>query len=131
VTGFGDSASIGITKRIRDAAEVDGNIDECSDAYRIGGWGTAVFGFGRLAYAGLAKGYSVAATSGASASAFRSQLRVAFGGGKSLRPPNLGKYGSDSELKRAAGRTNAPFNGYGAAAAASGTATGVACSCKR
>ena len=85
VTGFGDSASLGLTGLIRDGAGIDGGVDQCSDAYRYGSWATVALGGGRLVYAGLAKGYSVAASSGTAASAFRSQLRTAFGGGKSLR----------------------------------------------
>jgi RHS repeat-associated protein len=132
-TGFGDAASIGLTEIIREAAGIDGGVDECSNAYRSGSWGVAALGGARLAYAGLAKGYSIFASSGASASAFRSQLRTAFGGGKSLRPPDLTKYPTDDALRAAAGRTNPYVNAYGAGVAVTGAlnGSGVNCDCSQ
>jgi hypothetical protein len=105
---------------IRTSAEIDGGVDVNSPEYRNGSWATEAFGCGGLAYAGLAKGGSILASSGAAASTFRSNLRTAFGGGKNLRPPKLSKYDSDSALRAAAGRTNFGANGYGAATAATG-----------
>ena len=131
ITGFGDSASFGATGLIRDAAGIDGGVDRCSTAYSLGGWATAALGGGRLAYAGLARGYSAVASSGAAASAFRSRLRGAFGGGPSLRPPDLSRYATDDALRAAAGRTNPWANAAGAAAAVSGSATGLGCGCPR
>jgi hypothetical protein len=57
-------ASLNITSLIRDANGTNDLVDKCSTAYRAGGWTTAVFGAGRLAYAGLAKGFSIFAASG-------------------------------------------------------------------
>lgn len=131
ISGFGDAASLGATDAIRDAAGIDGGVDECSTAYRAGGWATAALGGGRLAYAGLAKGYSLVASSGTAASAFRSQLRTAFGGGNSFRPPNLAKYATDAELRVGAGKTNLPGNIWGAGAATAGAARGSGCGCPR
>jgi RHS repeat-associated protein len=131
IAGFGDSASFGATGLIRDLSGIDGGVDRCSTAYRAGGWATAALGGGRLAYAGLARGYSAIASSGAAASAFRSQLRGAFGGGPSLRPPDLSRYATDDALRAAAGRTNPWANAAGAAGAVSGAATGLACGCPR
>jgi uncharacterized protein RhaS with RHS repeats len=129
VTGFGDAASLNATSLIRDAAGIDGDVDKCSTAYRAGGWATFALGAGRLAYAGLAKGFSIFAASGAEASAARSALRRVFGGGQSLRPPNLTQYPTDAALRAAAGRTNPLANAAGAAAAASGAAKGSGCGC--
>jgi RHS repeat-associated protein len=129
VTGFGDAASFGAAGLLRDAAGIDGGIDSCSTAYAAGGWATAALGGGRVAYAALAKGYSAVAVSGAAASAFRSDLRVAFGGGKSLRPPDLSRYQTDGALRATAGRTNPLANAAGAAAAGSGSAKGLGCGC--
>ncbi len=129
IAGFGDAASLDITSAIRDVADINGDVDECSTAYRAGGWAAFGLGAGRLAYAGLAKGFSVFAASGAEASAFRSGLRRYFGGGPSLRPPNLTKYATDDALRAAAGRTNGAANLYGAGVAATGAAKGSGCGC--
>jgi hypothetical protein len=127
-TGFGDAASLNITSLIRDANGTNDLVNKCSTAYRAGGLTTAALGFGRLAYAGLAKSGSLLASSGEAASAFRSGLRRAFGGGPSLRPPDLTKYPTDAALRAAAGRTNPYVNAYGAAIAAKGSAEGCGCS---
>ena len=128
-TGFGDAASLNITSLIRDQMGTNDAVNKCSAAYRVGGWTTAAFGAGRLAYAGLAKGFSVVAVSGAEASAFRSGLRRYFGGGQSLSPPDLTRYATDDALRAAAGRTNLPANLYGAGIAATGAAKGSGCDC--
>jgi RHS repeat-associated protein len=128
-TGFGDAASLNITSLIRDANGTNDLVDKCSTAYRAGGYTTAALGAGRLAYAGLAKGFSIFAASGAEASAARSALRRYFGGGQSLRPPNLTKYLTDDALRAAAGRTNPLANLYGAGIAATGAAKGSGCGC--
>jgi len=128
-TGFGDAASLNITSLIRDANGTNDLVDKCSTAYRAGGWTTAAFGAGRLAYAGLAKGFSIFAASGAEASAARSALRRYFGGGQSLRPPNLSKYLTDDALRAGAGSTNPLANLYGAGIAATGAVKGSGCGC--
>ncbi len=131
VTGFGDSVSLGLTGLIRDASGIDGGVNKCSDAYRYGGYGAFALGGSRLVYAGLAKGYSAVASSGAAASAFRSGLRTAFGGGKSFRPPNLAKYPIDDALRGAAGRTNPIANAIGAGVAVSGAVNTSGCGCSQ
>ena len=129
--GFGDTISFGATRWIRQQMGTDDVVNKCSDAYRAGSWGAFALGGSRLAYAGLAKGYSMVASSGAAASAFRSGLRTAFGGGKSLRPPNLAKYPTDDALRAAAGRTNPYANAYGAGVAATGAYKGSGCGCSQ
>jgi RHS repeat-associated protein len=132
--GFGDGLTGGLTDLVRDQMGTNGAANKCSSSYSRGetaGVADAlVLGVGRLAYAGLAKGYSVVASSGKAASSFRAQLRVAFGGGKSLRPPNLGKYGTDKAIRDAAGRTNPYVNAGGVAATAAGIAGATSdCGC--
>lgn len=114
---------MGLTDYLRDIATTNDAVDHCSGAYSggesAGSKSALAAGAGRLAYAGLAKGYSAYAVSGAAASAGRSTLRTAFGGGKSLRPPNVSKYGSDdAALRAAAERTNPYANAAGAGAVA-------------
>jgi RHS repeat-associated protein len=138
ITGFGDGLSGGITAWLRDQADIDGGVDKCSRVYRrsrtTGNVASLTLGGGRLVYAGLAKGYSLTASSGAAASAGRSQLRRLFGGGGSLRPPNLSQYGTDAALRAAAGRTNPYFNAGGAfvaGIAANDLANGDECECSQ
>jgi RHS repeat-associated protein len=127
--GFGDAASFGLTNLIREAMDANDAVDKCSIYYSVGSWTTAVLGAGRLTYAGLVKGYSQLASSGAAASAFRSQLRRVFGGGPSLRPPNLARYTTDDALRAAAGRTNPYANTYGLGTAGAGAYGGSRCNC--
>ncbi len=136
--GFGDGLSGGITNWVRDQAGTNGAVNKCSSNYSDGHITGAIsslgLGVGRLVYAGLAKGYSITAPSGAAASIFRSQLRRASGGGKSLRPPNLARYSTDKALRGAAGRTNPYANAAGVAAAAAGTNSlinGSECGCSQ
>jgi hypothetical protein len=129
VAGYGDSMSLNITSLIRDAMGTNNAVNKCSNAYRAGAVAAAIEGFARLAYAGLAKAGSILASSGEAASGFRSSLRRAFGGGPTLRPPDLSKYLNDQALREAAGRTNPYANSYGAAAAATGAAKGAGCGC--
>jgi len=85
--GLGDGVSVEITNGIRELTGLNDFVDQCSDAYRNASRAAMALGLGRLAYAGLAKGFPIGASSGAAASAARKRLRVLFGGGKSLRPP--------------------------------------------
>lgn len=100
---------------------------------RLSIWRLGAFAFGgaRLAYAGLAKGYSAVASSGAAASAVRSRLRIAFGGGKNLRPPDLSRYPTDAALRAAAGRTNPIANAAAAGVATAGAAGGSGFGCSQ
>ncbi|GIX34230.1 MAG: hypothetical protein KatS3mg126_0009 [Lysobacteraceae bacterium] len=114
--GFGDALLLGAGGYLRDWAGVDGGIDTGSTAYTVGSWSTAALGGGRLAYAGLAKGYSMMAPSGAAASAFRETLKHRFrlGMGSGWRRVNTSRYANDAALRAAAGRTNIYMNAYGA-----------------
>lgn len=128
--GLGDALLLGTGSYLRQAAGVDGGIDECSDAYTYGAVSSIAFGGARLAYAGLAKAGSMIASSGAAASAFRQSLKVVFRGGvgRNWRPPNLtGK--SDAALRASAGKTNAGLNAYGAGTAAAGGIGLSKCGC--
>lgn len=131
--GLGDALLLGFGDDLRDMAGIDGGIDLCSDAYGYGGWTSSAAGGTRLAYAGIAKGYSVFASSGAAASAFRSQLKNTFrlGAGKNWRLPDLTKYPTDDALRAAAGRTNPYVNAYGAGVAGAGAYGGSRCACSK
>jgi hypothetical protein len=134
--GFGDGLTGGITDWIRDGMGTNGAVNKCSSNYsnsHLAGTIDALgLGVGRLAYAGLAKGYAAVAPSGVAASAFRLKLRVVFGGGENLRPPNLAKYPTDDALRAAAGRTNSYVNAGGVGMATAGAAStlgGNECGC--
>jgi RHS repeat-associated protein len=129
--GLGDGLLLGTGPYIRDALGIE-SVGRCSCAYSAGSWASLAGGAGRLAYAGLAKAGSLLASSGQAASVFRSELKSCMSAGltKDVRTPDLSKYGSDSALRAAAGRTNAGVNAYGggvAAAAAVGVAGGCGC----
>lgn len=121
--GFGDGISGGLTDLFRNQLGV-GSVNKCSPIYSgsntTGAATLLVLGIGRLVYAGISKGYSITASSGTAASEGRSKFRRMFGGGGSLRPPNLSKYHTDDELRAGAGRTNPYVNALGAAAAIAG-----------
>jgi RHS repeat-associated protein len=129
--GLGDGLLLGTGSYMRDALGV-GSVGTCSCAYSAGSWASMAGGVGRMAYAGLAKAGSVMASSGAAASAFRSELKSCMSGGltKDIRKPDLGKYGSDDALRAAAGRTNLGVNAYGAGVAGAGAiGGGLGCGC--
>lgn len=130
--GMGDALLLGFGDDLRDMAGIDGGVDPCSNAYRYGGWTSFAAGGTRLAYAGIAKGYSMVASSGAAASAFRAQLKNVFrlGMGKNWRPPNLANK-TDAELLVSAGKTNRPLNLYGAGVAGAGAYEGSGCGCSK
>ncbi|ODS24521.1 hypothetical protein AB835_03530 [Candidatus Endobugula sertula] len=108
-------------------------VDQCSNSYRNGGY--VAFGGARLAYAGLAKGGSLLASSGVAASQFRNKLKNKFrlGAGKNWKCPNLSKYPTDDALRVAEGRTNTLINTYGAGVAAAGAygASDAGCECNQ
>jgi len=122
--GLGDALLLSFGDELRDLSGVSGGVDECTTAYNAGALTSFAFGGARVAYAGLAKGGSILASSGASASAFRTSLRNVFrlGIGTSWRQPNLARYGTDQALRAAAGRTNPFINVYAAGVAAAGAA---------
>jgi len=121
--GLGDALLLGAGGYLRDQLGIQG-VDSSSGWYEAGSWATAALGFGRMAYAGVAKAGSILAASGTNASMFRHGLKSAFrlGMAESWRAPNLAKYPTDAALRAAAGRTNAAVNAYGAGVAAAGTA---------
>ena len=128
--GLGDALLLGSGGYLRNLAGVNGGVNQCSSAYSAGGWTSFAFGGARLAYAGLAKGGSILASSGAAASAFRTNLKTLFrgGAGRNWRPPNLaGK--TDAQLRRSAGKTNLGVNAYGAGVAGAGAAGSSGCGC--
>ncbi len=120
--GLGDALLLSFGDDLREAFDIYGGVDEDAMAYKSGAWASFAAGGGRLIYAGIAKGYSIAASSGAAASAFRQQLKnmFRFGAGKNWRKPDLTKYPTDAALRAAAGRTNLEMNLYGASVAGSG-----------
>lgn len=122
--GLGDALLLSFGDELRELADVSGGVDECATAYSAGAITSFAFGGARVAYAGLAKGGSILASSGASASAFRAMLRNRFSLtlSRNWRQPNLAKYTTDDALRAAAGRTNPLANAYGAGIAAAGAA---------
>jgi RHS repeat-associated protein len=129
VVGFGDGASIGLTRLYRDWRNI-GSVDTCSASYAVGNLASLALGLTRVAYAGAVAASAASASSGVAASAARSALRRRFGGGDSFRPPNLARYADDAELRLAAGRTNPGANAWGAGAAGAGAAGASGCGCK-
>jgi len=128
--GLGDALLLGTGSYLRSILDI-GGVNRCSNAYSYGGWSSFAFGFARLGYAGLARGGSILASSGAQASAFRQSLRTVFrlGIGGNWRSPNLARYATDEALRAAAGRTNPFINAYGAGVAVAGAMEGMGCGC--
>jgi hypothetical protein len=120
--GLGDGLTLTATRYARETLDIGGSVDPTSDAYTYGGWTSIGAGGARLAYSGIAKGYSVLAPSGAAASAFRETIKGPFRFflGKTWRQPNLSRYSTDEALRAAAGRTNPYINAYGAGVIYSG-----------
>jgi RHS repeat-associated protein len=129
--GAGDALLLGFGDNARKLLSVDGGVDTDSNAYEAGAISSMAIGTGRLAYAGVVKGYSIFAESGAAASALRSQMRNLFrlGVAQEWRQPNLAKYATDSALRDAAGRTNSWVNAYGAGMTAAAASGANQCSC--
>lgn len=128
--GLGDALLLGLGDDLRTLLGIN-VVDPCDDYYQYGSWASFGLGGARLAYAGLAKGYSLAASSGAAASSFRTQLGNVFrlGAGRGFRQPNLAKYPDDDALRAAAGRTNFPLNLYALGVATVGGVNGSGCGC--
>ena len=128
--GLGDALLLGQGQRLRDLADVGASVDKCSGAYDYGSYAALLLGGARLTYAGLAKGGSLLASSGAQASAFRESLRTFFRGGigKKWRPADLGGK-TDAELLVSAGKTNGYINAYGAGVLAAGAVDAAECGC--
>lgn len=113
--GLGDALLFGLGNPARDLLGINGSVDRSAGAYEGGSWTSFGFGAGRLGYAVAVKGYSVAASSGAAASAFRASMRMP---GAPVR--DLTKYTTDAALRAAAGRSNPLVNAAGAGVAAAG-----------
>jgi len=128
--GFGDSVSLGLTSVARGALNIDGGVNECSTAYAVGAWGGILYGGWRLAYAGAAKVGARMAASDAAASAYRSNLRRAFGNPGKYRKPSFGRYHTGQEIRDAAGRTNPAVNAWGIGATTIGVDELNRCRCK-
>ncbi|MGB8599501.1 MAG: RHS repeat-associated core domain-containing protein, partial [Burkholderiales bacterium] len=129
--GLGDALLLGTGSYFRDQLDI-GGVDECSDAYQYGSITSIAAGGARIAYAGLAKGGSLIAATGAEASSFRSSLKTVFRGGfgRNWRPSDwVGK--TDAELRRSAGKTSFKINAYGAGVAAGGAIDASKCGCKK
>jgi RHS repeat-associated protein len=128
--GLGDALLLGFGDDLRDALGIGGGVDPCSGAYKTGAAASFAVGASRLAYAAIAKGYSLAASSGAAASAFRQQLKAPFrlGIGKNWRPPNLANK-TDAQLRSSAGRTNPGVNAAGLGATVGGASGIIGCGC--
>jgi hypothetical protein len=112
--GLGDALLLGFGDDIRGLLDI-GSVDVNSGAYIAGSWASFAAGVSRLGYAAVAKGYSVFASSGAAASAFRKSMRMP---GAPVR--DLTKYTTEAQLRAAAGRTNPYVNAAGAGVAAAG-----------
>lgn len=133
---FGGSSWIAEQFMSNNDAAILQRTKRCSKAFKAGEWASLALGVGRMAYAGIAKGASMAyaargatMANAAAASAFRNRLKKAF----RLNPWStyrvypfanmVEKYGSAEAIINAAGRTNAGANAVGAAAAAGGATT--------
>ena len=132
VAGFGDSLSFSATRAFRDFVGINDQVDQCSWSYTGGEIASLVVGLGRVGYAGAAKALPLMVRSGRTqleralaVSAVRNILKRGF----RLNPWStsriysaeqvLQKYGSNpAAIIAAATRTDAAFNGLGAAAAA-------------
>lgn len=130
--GLGDALLLGQGQRLRDHYDVGAGVDKCSDAYDYGSAAALALGGARLAYAGLAKGGSILASSGAQASAFRESLKTPFrfGFGRNWRSPNLGGK-TDAQLRASAGKTNFGVNAYGAGVAGAAAIGAAECGCEQ
>lgn len=122
--GLGDALLLGTGNLLRDQLGINGSVDTTSTSYRVGAYTSYAAGIYRASYAMAARYYSVAASSGAEASAIRASMRMA---GAPSR--NLAKYKTDDALRAAAGRTNPGINAYGAGIAAAG-AYGLTAGCR-
>ena len=129
------------------ALGVDGGVDRCSKAYKAGEYGSMAIGFGRAAYAAVAKALPFIVRAGETelsralaVSAARNTLkRVArtgtFPNYKMYTPEQiLERYGPNAEaIIDAATRTSPRWNAMGIDAAAGGAANaanGADCGCR-
>ena len=119
--GFGDAITFGLTKEFRKTYGYNHVVNSHSPIYQTGSYTTLLLGGARLAYAGAAKGISILpGVTGRQASSMRNILKRIF----RLNPFSnyrvypyeklLQKYGSESAIKNAAGRTSGSINRLGA-----------------
>lgn len=134
--GVADAASLGLGPLARQALDIDGGVNRCSNAYSTGEWASLGLGIGRMAYAGLAKVGAAIAADGAGAVAFRNVLKRIMRGpfaGSNYRIKSyddlLAKYGSDESIQAAAGRTNSAINAVGADLSIGSAVNSAACRC--
>lgn len=135
--------SLGIGPLARSALGVDGGVDRCSTAYKVGEYSSLALGAGRLLYAGAAKSLPFLIRSGETElaraleiSAARNTLKEIARAGTfpNARMPSaaqiLEKYGDDAQaIIDAATRTNATANAVGANAAVGGAIDSTSCEC--
>lgn len=74
--GLKDALLFGLGNPARYLLGINGSVDTTAGSYSAGSRTSFGFGAGRLGYAAVAKGYSVVASSGAAASAFRGPMRM-------------------------------------------------------
>jgi RHS repeat-associated protein len=133
--GIGDALLLGFGDELRGWTDrqfgLSGGaaVDRCSGAYKGASIATnaamLAAGVGRLAYAGLAKGFSLGAATAEGAFEARNTLKIAFrlGLNKTARIYSFeqisNKYkGAEEAIRAAAGRTDVGFNAAGAAGVA-------------
>jgi hypothetical protein len=125
VVGFGDAVGLGIPRMIRNAYDIQGDIDTNSAAYRGGEAAALLAGGARLAYAGAAKGIKYMTNPAALeieqalfAFTTRNSLKVVFRGGLSTEY-RIYEFGVVAQAKTfgeilvSAGKTNIPANTLG------------------
>jgi hypothetical protein len=143
LTGVADAASLGLGPFVRGALGVDGGVNRCSTAYKVGEYGSLALGAGRLLYAGAAKALPLVITGGEDAlatalqvSAARNMLKQVARGGlfPNTRMPSaadvLQKYLDPQAIIEAATRTNAAVNAIGSNAAIGGAVNAATCGCQ-
>lgn len=122
VTGFGDGASFGLSRRYREWRDIDGGVDVCSNLYLGGEFvGNTFPAWGRVAYivrVGSVGRKATTIEAALAASAERNAVKAYFRGPiakwfRDYKSPAdaLRQYGDDAEaIGRAAGRSNPYFN---------------------
>jgi len=111
--GFFDALSINLTKVIRESVAnimaMPSPTDYESGSYLAGTIGSYAVGWSRIAYAGTAKAGSWILRAPGQASRFRERLKLLYrGGGKVNRARRA--YGSEEDVRKAAGRTSFRVN---------------------
>jgi uncharacterized protein RhaS with RHS repeats len=136
--GIADDLSWGIGPVARNALGIDGGVNRCSTAYKVGEYAAIAAGLSRIAYAGAAKALAATAANGAEAAATRNFLKQIFrgpfgGSGYKIYSYDqlLDQYGSDAAVQAAAGRTSPLLNAIGADAGVGGAANAASCGCQK